>query len=131
MDKNMIGYLTLGTNDIEKARGFYDAVLGEIGAQRFVNDADRLTVWGVKPGAGMLAVIKPHDGELATVGNGSMAAVIVDNTETVDKLHAKALSLGATDEGAPGPRGKRKTEFAYCRDLEGHKLAFFCMGSRR
>lgn len=122
----MIGYVTLGTNDIDKARAFYDAVLGEIGAQRFVDD-DRLTVWGVKPGAGMLSVIKPYDGEPATVGNGTMVAIFVDSPEKVDKLHAKALYLGGTDEGAPGLRGSGKMHFAYCRDLEGHKLAFYCM----
>lgn len=124
----MLGYVTLGTNEIEKARGFYDALLEEIGAKRFTNDGDRLTVWGVKPGQGMLAVIKPHDGEVATVGNGSMAAFSLENSESVDKLHEKALALGAVDEGAPGPRGSGQMYFAYCRDLEGHKLAFYCMG---
>ena len=122
----MIGYVTLGTNDIDKARGFYDALLGEIGATR-IHDADRITVWGTKPTAGLLSVIKPFDGEAATVGNGTMVAIPVDSPEKVGEMHAKALSLGGSDEGAPGPRGSRKTEFAYCRDLDGHKLAFFCM----
>ncbi len=123
----MLGYVTLGTNEIEKARGFYDALLGEIGAKRFSNDGDRLTVWGVKPGQGMLAVIRPHDGKDATIGNGSMAAFALENSDAVDKLYAKALELGASDEGAPGPRGGGQMYFAYCRDLEGHKLAFYCM----
>jgi catechol 2,3-dioxygenase-like lactoylglutathione lyase family enzyme len=126
----MIGYITLGTNNIEQARGFYDAVLSEVGASRVLDDS-HITVWGTQTGNAMLGVIKPYNGEIATVGNGSMAAITVDSDEMVGKIHAKAISLGATDEGAPGPRGKRKTEFAYCRDLEGHKLAFFCMGSRR
>lgn len=122
----MIGYMTLGTNDIDRARGFYDALLGEIGASR-IHEGDRITIWGTMPTGGLLAVIKPFDGEAATVGNGTMVAIPVDSPEQVGRMHAKALSLGGTDEGAPGPRGTRKTEFGYCRDLDGHKLAFFCM----
>lgn len=71
-----------------------------------------------------------NDSNAATVGNGTMVAIAVDSVEMVSKMHALALSLGGTDEGAPGPRGKRGTEFAYCRDLEGHKLAFYSMAPR-
>lgn len=120
----MIGYVTLGTNDIEKATAFYDALLGEIGAKRIVSD-DRLRMWSVARGQPMLAVIKPYNGEKATIGNGTMPALLVDSAETVSTLHAKALSLGGTDEGAPGPRGAGKLFFGYCRDPEGHKLAFY------
>ncbi len=123
----MIGYVTLGTNSMEKAQGFYDALLGEIGAKRIV-DSGHLTIWGSKPNSGMLGLIKPFNGEAATIGNGTMVAIPVASVEMVQTMHAKALSLGGSDEGAPGPRGTRKTEFAYCRDPEGHKLAFFCMG---
>lgn len=122
----MIGYTTLGTNDLEKARGFYDALLGELGATRIMSD-DHITVWGTKPGLGMLAAIKPHNGEAATAGNGAMVAIMVENPETVAKMHAKALELGGSDEGAPGPRGAGTMNFGYCRDPEGHKLAFYCM----
>ncbi len=125
----MIGYITLGTNNIEQARGFYDAVLSEVGASRVLDDS-HITVWGTKTGNAMLGVIKPHNGELATTGNGTMVAIAVDSIEMVGKLHAKALSVGATNEGTPGPRGKRGNEFAYCRDLEGHKLAFYSMARR-
>jgi len=125
----MIGYATLGTNDLEKANGFYDALFSEIGAARIMHD-DHMTVWGKKPGLGMFSVIKPYNGEEATVGNGSMAAIIVDSPETVAKLHAKALTLGGSDEGAPGPRGQGQMDFGYCRDLEGHKLAFYCMNKK-
>jgi catechol 2,3-dioxygenase-like lactoylglutathione lyase family enzyme len=123
----MIGYITLGTNNIDQAREFYDALLGEIGASRIV-DNGHLTIWGQSANNGMLGLIKPFNGENATVGNGTMAAIPVASKDMVGKMHAKALALGGTDEGAPGPRGTRKTEFAYCRDPEGHKLAFFCMG---
>ncbi len=122
----MISYVTLGTNNIEKANSFYDALLGELGAKRVV-DSGHLTIWGVEANRGMLGVIRPFNGEAATFGNGSMAAIAVESREMVGKLHAMALSLGGSDEGAPGPRGTRKTEFAYIRDPEGHKIAFFCM----
>lgn len=124
----MIGYVTLGTNDIDRARGFYDALLGEIGVAR-IHSVDHLTIWGPEPNRGMLGLIRPYNGETATVGNGTMVAIPVDQPDLVSKLHEKALALGAMDEGAPGPRGRRKTVFAYCRDLDGHKLAFFCPSS--
>ncbi len=122
----MIGYATLGTNDFEKANDFYNALFGEIGAKRVVEDA-HLTLWGTKRGGALLGVIKPYNKEQATIGNGTMVALGLENPEMVAKLHAKALSLGGTDEGAPGPRGKRGTVFAYFRDPEGHKLAFYSM----
>jgi catechol 2,3-dioxygenase-like lactoylglutathione lyase family enzyme len=121
----MISYITLGTNDIDKSTEFYDALLGEIEAKRIVTD-DHMRLWSTAPGAAMLAVIKPYDGEVATVGNGSMVAFAVDTADTVAKLHAKVLALGGSDEGAPGPRGDGKMNFGYCRDLEGNKLAFYC-----
>ena len=122
----MIGYTTLGTNDFEAANAFYDALLGEAGAGRIMSN-DRLTVWGRKPGPGMVAVIKPFDQQPATAGNGTMVALMVDSPETVNKLHAKALELGASDEGAPGPRGDGGMYFGYFRDLDGNKLAAYCM----
>lgn len=123
----MIGYLTLGTNDMEKARSFYDALLAEVGAKRIVEDGDRLTLWGNSPKAPMMGVIKPHNGEPATAGNGTMPAIAVKDTEQLKRVYEKALELGAEDEGAPGPRGN-SGHFAYFRDLEGQKLAVFCMG---
>jgi predicted lactoylglutathione lyase len=121
----MIGYTTLGTNDFKKSGSFYDQLLAELGAKRIMED-DHIIVWSNKPGAAMIAVVKPFDGKPATVGNGVMVALLVKNIETVDTLHAKALELGGTCEGAPGPRGD-KMNFAYVRDLEGNKLAFYCM----
>jgi len=122
----MIGYVTLGTNNFEKAGEFYDALLGEIGARRVMED-DHIIIWSTKPGAAMLAVIKPNNGEPATVGNGTMVAILVEDLATIERLHAKALELGSTDEGAPGLRGDTMS-FGYVRDLEGNKLAFYCMG---
>ncbi len=71
---------------------------------------------------------KPHDGNAATVGNGMMVALAVDSQEKVNALHAKALELGGTDEGAPGPRGDSGFYAGYFRDLDGNKLNAFFMG---
>ena len=90
----MIGYMTVGTNDLEKAGQFYDELFTIIGAKRFMAD-DHIIIWAIKPGAGMFSVIKPNDGKKATVGNGTMVAFAVDSFEKVKNLHAKALALGA------------------------------------
>lgn len=121
----MISYITLGTNDIDRSTEFYDLLLGEIEAKRIVTDA-HMRLWSTAPGAAMLAIIKPYNGEAATVGNGSMVAFDVGNAEMVATLHSKVLALGGSNEGAPGPRGDGKMIFGYCRDLEGNKLAFYC-----
>ena len=122
----MIGYVTFGTNDIERAAKFYDALLGEIGAGRFM-DTDQFIAWAVSPTSPGLSVIKPHDGKPATVGNGVMVALLMDSKDKVDALHKKALELGGSDEGAPGPRGNN-FYVGYFRDLDGNKLNAFCMG---
>jgi predicted lactoylglutathione lyase len=125
METDMIGYVTLGTNDIAKAAKFYDALLGEIGAKRMM-EGDNFIAWGAgmdKPGLG---VIKPHDGKPATIGNGTMIALACDKPETVDKLYKKAMALGAKDEGPAGPRGDNFYA-GYFRDPDGNKLNFFCM----
>jgi len=120
----MIGYVTLGTNDLEKAGEFYDAVLGEIGVKRLLA-TDRFIMWGTSFKAPALSLTKPFDGNPATPGNGTMAAIVVDATAKVDALHGKAMSLGAKDEGAPGPRGSQ-FYCGYVRDPDGNKLNFFC-----
>ncbi len=122
----MIGYVTLGTRDLARAAAFYDALLGEVGAKRAM-ETDSFIVWGVGQGQPMLGVILPYDGKPATVGNGTMVALVVDAPAKVDALHKKALELGGTDEGAPGPRGGGFYG-GYFRDLDGNKLNFFCMG---
>jgi len=121
----MIGYVTLGTNDFDKAAEFYDALLAELGAGRFM-DSERFIAWATGPGKPAVAIIHPADGKASTCGNGTMVALVVDSTEKVDEIHAKALELGGTDEGAPGLRGD--TFYAgYFRDLDGNKLNAFCM----
>ena len=122
----MIGYTTLGTNDLERATAFYDALFADLGLRK-IEPSDRLVLWSSKPGAAMLGLIKPYDGNAATVGNGTMVALMVDSAETVAKLHAKALELGGTDEGEVGPRGDGGMTFGYVRDLDGNKLAFYAL----
>jgi predicted lactoylglutathione lyase len=121
----MIGYVTLGTNDMPRAAAFYDALLAELGAKRFM-EWETGIAWSNGQGAA-LALATPFDKKPATVGNGVMVAIAVDSKARVDAMHAKALSLGAKDEGAPGPRGE--TFYGgYFRDLDGNKLNFFFMG---
>ncbi len=122
----MIGYVTLGTNDLTRGAAFYDVVLGEIGAKRFMEN-DRMIGWGTQPGQPMLMIAKPYDEKKATSGNGTMVALNVGSPEAVKKVHAKAMELGGKDEGAPGPRGDGGFHGGYFRDLDGNKLVAFCM----
>lgn len=121
----MIGYVTLGTNDMEKAASFYDALLAEVGASRFMVE-ESFIAWAVSPQAPALSIAKPADGNAASVGNGVMIALSAENKEQVDKIYAKALELGGTCEG---PAGARSDNFyaGYFRDLDGNKLNVFCM----
>ena len=122
----MIGYVTLGTNKYDEAAAFYDALLAEIGAGRFM-ETDTFIAWAVSPDKPALSIIKPADGHEACVGNGVMVAIAMDSTDKVDAFHAKALELGGADEGAPGPRGDGGFYAGYFRDLDGNKLNAFCM----
>ena len=122
----MIGYTTFGTNDLERAGAFYDALLAELGAKRAM-EMETFIAWATNPGTPMVAVIKPFDGNAATVGNGVMVALAASSKEQVDALHKKALALGGKDEGAPGPRGPGFYA-GYFRDLDGNKLNAFFMG---
>ena len=123
----MIGYVTLGTNDIDRAAEFYDALLQEIGASRMM-ESEKFVAWAFAPDQPALSVTKPFDGKAAGVGNGVMIALAVNNRDKVAALHQKALDLGGSDEGAPGPRGDSGFYAAYFRDLDGNKLNAFCMG---
>lgn len=118
----MIGYVTLGSNDLPRAWAFYDVLLGELGAKRTFESKNG--VWWGRARGPNIAVLAPHDGAPATVGNGVMVALAMRNVEDVDRLYAKAVSLGATDEGAPGSRGGGFYG-AYFRDLDGNKLCVY------
>ena len=121
----MLGYSTIGVNDMDRAVAFYDALLGEIGAKQLMG-VDRIKFYGTGPGGAMLAICIPYDEQAQHPGNGNMVAIPGGDRAGVDKLYAKAIELGATDEGPPG---ERMPVFygAYVRDLDGNKLCFFEM----
>ena len=100
----MIGYVTLGSNDIPRAAAFYDELLKLLGAGRFM-ESETMVAWAVSLDKPALGVIKPYDGKPASSGNGVMVALVVDSNAKVDEVHRKAIALGGKDEGAPGPRG--------------------------
>ena len=121
----MIGYTCVGTNDLPRATAFYDALFAQLNAKR-AWESDGGVAWATAPNTPMFSVLKPYDKQAATVGNGVMISLNAANPEQVASLHAKALALGGKDEGAPGPRGGGFYA-AYFRDLDGNKLAAFCM----
>ncbi len=124
----MLGYISLGTNDMSKATVFYDQLAAIVGAKRVFDD-DGFVAWSNAPTGG-IGLTNPLDGAPATVGNGVMAAIAAPDRATVDAIYAKAMELGATDEGEPGLRGGDDSNFyaAYFRDLDGNKLNAFYMG---
>ena len=114
----MIGYVTLGTNDLAKAAVFYDAIAAELGVPRMM---------GKEGGGAGIGLTKPFDGNVATVGNGVMVALEASDTDQVQRLYDIALAHGGSDEGAPGPRGEGFYA-GYFRDPDGNKLNAFVMG---
>lgn len=125
----MIGYATVGSNNLEKAMAFYDELLGSVGMIALFDHGSGGRVYG-KPGGPMFGVVGPYDGKPATIGNGSMLGFALDSHDEVRAFHAKALALGGTDEGEPGPRGpdEAKAFMSYFRDLDGNKLCAFKIG---
>ncbi len=123
----MIGYVTLGTNDLARGAAFYDAIAAELGTGRMM-EWDHAIAWGTPGGGAGVGLTAPHDGQPATVGNGVMVALEARDTAQVDRLHAIALAHGGTCEGAPGPRGGGFYA-AYFRDPDGNKLNAFIMGA--
>lgn len=123
----MIGYVTLGTNDLARAASFYDAVLAELGAGRFMEE-ETFIAWASSPEQPGVAVTLPHDGNPASVGNGVMVALKAESPEQVDRVYNKAIEFGAADEGPAGPRDALPGFYAgYFRDLDGNKLNVFCI----
>ncbi len=122
----MIGYVTIGTNDLDRAEKFYEALLAELGAKRVMAN-DRMRFYSAGRGQPMIAICTPADGQKATVGNGMMVALAAGSREAVDRVYKKAIELGGTDEGPPGQRNP-KFYGGYFRDLDGNKLVAFVMG---
>lgn len=122
----MIGYVMLGTNKFDESAKFYDALLGTLGASRMM-ETDTFIAWTNGPGSPALSICKPADGNAATVGNGVMVAIPADSKDKVDAFYAKAIELGATDEGEPGQRSEQFYA-GYFRDPDGNKLNAFYFG---
>ncbi|UOA27310.1 VOC family protein [Pseudosulfitobacter sp. DSM 107133] len=123
----MIGYTTLGVSDMTQAKQFYTDLFASKQA-KIVTDLGRIAFISTGRGQPMLAVCEPYDKEPATSGNGTMIAFTADSKEDVDTLYARAIELGATDEGAPGQRIADRFYGAYVRDVDHNKLCFFVFG---
>jgi len=123
----MLGYVMVGTNDIENSAKFYDALLAELGVKRTM-ETDNFVAWGgEEDGTTSFTITKPYDGNAATIGNGSMMAFSAPSHDVVDKIHALALEMGGTCEGPVGPRPEFSPDFycGYFRDLDGNKFNVF------
>lgn len=123
----MIGYTTLGTADMERAKTFYTNLFADKGA-KVVIDMGRIAFIGTKRGEPMLAVCEPYDKQAPVAGNGVMVAFPAEDKSEVDALYQRAIDLGATCEGAPGQRIPDRFYGAYVRDHDGNKLCFFKFG---
>jgi len=127
----MIGYVTLGSNDLAKARAYYDALFGAIGVGRMMEFGENFTMYGANWGTPGVAITKPYNGAAATAGNGNMTAIVMDSRDKVDTFYNKAIELGGSDEGPPGVRGEEGPQAfygAYFRDPEGNKFCAFRIG---
>jgi len=123
----MIGYATIGSNDLERATQFYDKVMAPLGGRRTFAMGDRMQFYGSKDTPGMVAVCKPYDEKPASAGNGTMFGLMATSKDAVDAAHAAAIAAGGQCEGEPG---QRTDNFygAYFRDPDGNKICVFKMG---
>jgi catechol 2,3-dioxygenase-like lactoylglutathione lyase family enzyme len=126
----MFSHVTLGTDDAPRAVAFYDALLAPLGLHRIEGDGEKgyagyARAAGASP---QFWIMRPFDGQGATVGNGVTIAFEAATRAEVDEFHARALAAGGTDEGAPGLRPHYHPDYygAYLRDLDGHKLCVAC-----
>lgn len=123
----MIGYTSVGTNDLPRSAAFYDELLGSFGAQRVFEMPDFI-VWAMSENTPAFSVHIPVDGNAATVGNGTMIALSGSSRAQVDEIYKKAIDMGALSEGAPGQRHENGFYAAYFRDPDGNKLNIHFMG---
>lgn len=120
----MLGYCTLGTNDLAASAEFYEPIAKILGHSRVMAN-ERNVMWG-SPGKGaMFGIITPFDGEPATPGNGTMFGFHAETEEQVHQIYDHALANGGSDEGPPGPRGGDQFYGAYFRDPQGNKLVVY------
>ncbi|HVV66075.1 MAG TPA: VOC family protein [Rhizomicrobium sp.] len=121
-----LGYATVGSNDLERAKAFYSALFEPFGIAPLFPHPSGGMVYG-KDGAFVFGVLGPYDKQPATVGNGAMIAFRCESREEVDAFHGRALSLGASDEGKPGYRAPT-FYMSYFRDPDGNKLCAYFVG---
>lgn len=127
----MIGYALVGSNDLDKAKAFYDQLVAVVGGGKLFDHPSGGRVYAVQPDKPFFGVVAPFDQRPATVGNGSMVALAADSRSQVDAVYNKALELGGKDEGPPGLRGEEGPSAfygAYFRDLDGNKLCVYRVG---
>ena len=122
----MIGYTTVGTDNLERSAKFYDLIFASLGSSRAMQ-ADDFIAWANAENTPMFSIHTPVNGQEATVGNGVMIALLAENKAQVNAIYSQAITLGASDEGKPGPRGNSGFYAAYFRDLDGNKLNIHCM----
>jgi len=118
----MFSHIMIGTNDLDKAKLFYDKVLGTLGVPPAMVDGHR--IFYMTP-TGVFSVSTPIDGKPATVGNGSTIGFACSSSEQADAWHAAGVANGGTTcEDPPGVRDGRqgKLYLAYLRDPDGNKL---------
>ena len=120
----MLLYLTLGTNDLDRATRFYDAALAPLGLTRCATEPDEVGYAHPADTRCRLWITRPYDGHTATTGNGTMPAFDAPSRAAVDAFHKAALATGGTDEGPPGLRPYGPGFYAcYVRDPDGNKLS--------
>jgi catechol 2,3-dioxygenase-like lactoylglutathione lyase family enzyme len=125
-----LNYVMIGTNDLARARSYFDAVLPLIGGQVTMDYAPYAVCYQLRQGR--VWISRAHNGEAATVGNGNMVGLLCASEEEVQAAHAAALANGGSDEGAPGPRPDYGPDFygAYVRDPDGNKMSFVYFGAQ-
>ncbi len=126
LSESVLSHVSLGTNDYPRAKAFYDQVLATLQI-RCVMDFPGGAGYGRKFPEFWIQV--PHDGQAAGTANGVHIAFLANSKDEVDAFYAKALSLGARDDGAPGIRPEYDKGYyaAFVRDLDGHKIEAMLM----
>ena len=120
----MIGFVMIGTNDLDKAIKFYDVLLKVIDLKRVITNERYIGYSSkVKPENIEFYITNPVNKKKATYGNGTQISFLLKSKETVDKFYKLGIELGGKDEGAPGIRSG--DYYCYIRDLDGNKICSF------
>ena len=120
-----LNYVMLGSNDVTRARGFFDSVLPIIGGTLVAEYMPDAFCYELR-GGGRIWVATPYNKETAMPGNGTMIGLKCDSEAEVKAVHEMALLKGGMNEGDPGPRPQYGPDFygAYARDPDGNKMSF-------